>query len=114
MSTDAASIACCAGAGAGQEVGRRKNICCLAMAIDVVALPQHKMAVVCTVVVIFLYIVCLFCEFFATMNPEQHLPADKLTPAAVAAFYRRRRASSTCDRSSMVSPRRATRRRCAP
>lgn len=47
---------------------------------------EHKVAVVSTVVVIFLYIVAIFCEFFGTMNPDTTSVTDKLMPPQIPRF----------------------------
>ncbi len=44
---------------------------------------RHKMALICAVVVIMLYVVALFCEFVAPYNPEQTFPQYQLSPPTV-------------------------------
>ncbi len=41
---------------------------------------KHKMALISGVIIIFLYIVAIFCEFFAPYDPEQKFVQYKLTP----------------------------------
>ncbi len=41
---------------------------------------KHKMAVISGVLIIFFYMVALFCEFFAPYDPEQKFAQYKLTP----------------------------------
>ena len=44
---------------------------------------KHKMALICAVVIILLYIVAIFCEFVAPYNPELTFPQYQLSPPSI-------------------------------
>jgi peptide/nickel transport system permease protein len=85
MSTDAASTAA-APPPAARPTAEEKVYVASQWQLMWWRFKQHKVAVVCTVVVAFLYIVCLFCEFFATAEPNEISVLGKYIPPVLPRF----------------------------